>query len=99
MDRQDRFWLKNYNNNSSKGYVLEVDFEYSKELLELHNKYHLAPDKIEMKKEMSKYQLMIVDFCNFSIDNVDKLVPNFFDKKSVWFIIKVFNFIWDLDCS
>lgn len=83
MDRQNRFCLKNYNNNSSKGYVLEVDFECSKELLELQNKYHLAPDKIEMKKEMSNYQLMIVDFRNFFIDKVNKLVPDFFDKKSV----------------
>ena len=52
-----------------------------------------------MKKEMSNYQLMIVDFRNFFIDKVNKLVPDFFDKKSVWFIIKAFNFIWDLGCS
>ena len=36
-----------------------------------------------MKKEMSNYQLMIVGFRNFFIDKVNKLVPDFFDKKSV----------------
>ena len=36
--------------NSSKGCVLEVDLEYSKELQELHNDYPLAPNKIEMKR-------------------------------------------------
>ena len=36
-----------------------------------------------MRKEMSNYQLMIVDFCDFSIDKINKLVPDVFDKKSV----------------
>ena len=40
------------NNNRSTGCVLEVDFEYSKELRELHNYYPLASDKIEIKKDM-----------------------------------------------
>ena len=30
----------------------KVDLEYPKELRELHNDYHLAPDKIESKREM-----------------------------------------------
>ena len=36
--------------NSSKGCVLEVDLEYSKELQELYNDYPLTPNKIEMKR-------------------------------------------------
>ena len=35
----EEFDLNNYTNNSSKGCVLEVDFEYPKELRELHNDY------------------------------------------------------------
>ena len=36
----------------------EVDLEYPKELWELHNNYPLAPDKIEIKREMlSDYEL------------------------------------------
>ena len=46
------FNLNKYTNNSSKGCVLKVDLEYPKELHELHNDYPLAPDKIEIKREM-----------------------------------------------
>ena len=56
------FDLNKYTSNSSKGCFLEVDLEYSKELRELHNHYPLAPDKIEIKREMlAEYQLKIVD--------------------------------------
>ena len=76
------FNLNNYTSNSSKGCVLEVDLEYPKELLELHNDYPLAPDKIEIKRDMlSDYQLKIADLYNIPIGNVKKLVPNFFDKE------------------
>ena len=69
------------NGNTSKGCILEADLEYLKELRELHNHYPLAPDKIEIKREMlSKYQLKIADLCNTLVGNVKKLVPNFFDK-------------------
>ena len=44
--------------NSSKGCVLEDGLGFPKELHELRNDYPLAPDKIEMKKEMlSDYQI------------------------------------------
>ena len=74
--------MNEYASNNSKGCVLKVDFEYPKELRELHNDYPLAPDKIEIKREMlSEYQLKIADLCNIPIGNVKKLVPNFFDKE------------------
>ena len=44
------FDLNKYTSNSSKGCVLEVNLEYSKELHELHNDYPLAPDKIEIRR-------------------------------------------------
>ena len=34
--------------NSSIGYILEVDLEYSDELHELHNNYSLAPEKLKI---------------------------------------------------
>ena len=43
------FDLHKYINNSSKGCVLEVDLGYPKEL---HDDYPLAPDKIEIRREM-----------------------------------------------
>ena len=47
----------------------------------MHNDYLLALDKIEIKKEMPKYQLMILDYYNSPINNVKKLMLNFFDKE------------------
>ena len=50
--------LNKYNQNSSKCYVLEDDLNYPKELLELLVHYPLAPDKIEIKREIE-----IIDCC------------------------------------
>ena len=87
-----KFSLGKYN-NSSRGCVLEVDLEDSKEFRELLNKYLLAAHKLEIKKEMSDHQLK-EDFedYNVSIGNVNNLVPNFFDKVCAS-LQKVCNFI------
>ena len=62
-----------YTSNSSKGCVLDIDLEHPKELRELHNDYPLAPDKIEIKREMlSEYQQKIADLYNITIGNVKK---------------------------
>ena len=76
------FDLNKYSSNNSKGCVLEADLEYPKELRELHNDYPLAPDKIEIKREiLSDYQLKIADLYNIPISNAKKLVYKFFDKE------------------
>ena len=68
--------------NSSKGYVVEVPLEYSKELRELRNDYPLALDKTEIKKgKLCDHQIKIVDFYDIPIGDVKKLVPNSFDKE------------------
>ena len=47
-------------NNSSNGYVLEVDLEYPQELNYIHNDYPLASEKINIPKEqVSDYCLKI----------------------------------------
>ena len=46
------FDLNKYTSNSSKGRALEVDLQCPKEFRELHNDYLLAPDNIEIKREM-----------------------------------------------
>ena len=75
------FDLNKYTSNSSKGCVLEVDLEYLKELQELHNDYTLAPDTIEIKREvLSKYQLKIPGL-------------TFLIKESMCFIMKTCNFV------
>ena len=74
--------MNKYISNSSKGCVIEVDLDYPKQLQEIQNDYPLAPDKIEIKKEMlSGYQLKIADLYKIPIVNLKKLVPNFFDKE------------------
>ena len=90
------FDLNKYASNSSKGCVLEVDLGNPKELRALHNNYPLAPDKIEIKEKMlSSYQLKIVDHYNSPVDNVKKLMINFFDKeKDGNFIMGTCNFFW-----
>ena len=64
---QDSKWLDpaesnldKYDGDNLKGYVIEVDPEYPKELHELQNDYPLARDKLKIKKEMlSDYQSKI----------------------------------------
>ena len=52
-----------YTSNGSKGCALKVDLKYPKELHKLDNDHPLAPDKIEIKREMlSEHQLKIADF-------------------------------------
>ena len=46
------FHSNKYRSNSSEGGVSEVHLEYPKELHELHNDCPLAPDKVEIKREM-----------------------------------------------
>ena len=74
--------MNKYTSNSSKGCVLEIDLEYPKELRELHNDYPLAPDNLEIKREMLlDNQLKGADLYNIPIGNVKKLLPNFFNKE------------------
>ena len=50
------FFLNSVSENSSIGYILEVDLESPSELHELHNDYPLAPEKLETSQNMlSKY--------------------------------------------
>ena len=42
----------NIKNNSSTGYVIEVDLEYPKKLHDIHNDYSLPPEKLKHTKRM-----------------------------------------------
>ena len=50
MDPKE-FDLNKYTSNTSRGCVPEGDLEYPRKLCELHD-YAIAPDKIEIKREM-----------------------------------------------
>ena len=59
--------LMNIKNNSSNGYILEVDLEYPKKLHDIHNAYPLAPEKSNIPKEwLSKYCLKIASVYNIT---------------------------------
>ena len=92
--------MEKYSSNSSKECVSEVDFEYPKELRELHNDYNdypLAADKIKIKREMlSNYQLRISDYCNTRIGNIKNLVPNFFDKEKYVFHYEILELFLEI---
>ena len=62
--------MNKHTGNSSKECDLEVDLEYSKELRELHNDCSLAPNKIDMWREvLSNYQWKIADLYKVPISN------------------------------
>ena len=46
----DEEFIKNYNENSYKGYVLEVDVKYPKELHDLHSDLPFLPKKMKIDK-------------------------------------------------
>ena len=43
-------FIKNYNQDSNKGYFLEVDVQYTKKLHELHNNLPFLPERIKIEK-------------------------------------------------
>ena len=75
--------LMNIKNNSSTGYVLNVDLEYPQELHDIHNDYPLAPEKIKVSKEcFSDSCLKIGNVRNITIGTVKKLVRNLRKKNN-----------------
>ena len=79
--------------NSSVGYILEVDLEYPSELHDLDNDYPLTPEKLEISQKMSKYCSDIANKYGIKIGGVNKLVPNLRNKKNMSFITEIFNYI------
>ena len=61
--------------NSSDGYMLEVDLEYPDKLHELHNDYPLAPEELEISHNLlSSYCSNIANKYSTKIGGVNELV-------------------------
>ena len=82
-------WLKNVDNfdvnsigeESSIGYILEVDLKYPDKLHVLHNDYPLAPEKIGIPYDMlSDSYKRIADEYEIKVGEVEKLIPNLGEK-------------------
>ena len=70
--------------NSSTGYVLEVDLDYSQELHDIHSDYPLAPEKINMPKEwLSKYCLKIGNIHNITTGTVKTFSTKLNEQKQL----------------
>ena len=75
------FCLNSISEDSSIGYILELDLEYPTELHDLHNGYPLAPEKLEISQNMLlNYCFSIANEYGIKIGGVNKLVPNLGNK-------------------
>ena len=50
VSKFDEEFTKNYDEDSKKGYILEVDVEYPKDLHNLHSDLPLLSERIKIKK-------------------------------------------------
>ena len=74
--------LAQYNEDSNKGLLIEVDLEYPKELHDLHNDYPLAAERVCVNKDMlSEYCKTIATKYNISTGLVSKLIPTLSNKE------------------
>ena len=74
--------LADYEDDSKKGLILEVDLEYPKELHNLHNDYPLGPEKVKVTESMlSTYCQKIANKYNISTGLVHKLIPTLNKKE------------------
>ena len=74
--------LAQYNEDSNKGLLIEVDLEYPKELHDLHNDYPLGAEKVKVTDDMlSEYCKNIQKKFNISTGLVHKLIPTLSNKE------------------
>ena len=71
----DKFDINSVSENSSIGYIMEVDLKYLDELHVLLNDYPLATEKLASSYDMlSYYCIKIPDKYRIKVGNVEKLI-------------------------
>ena len=79
----DKFDVKSIDENSSNGYILEVDLKYPNKLHYLNNDYPLALEKREISNDLlPDYFLKIADKYGIKVVDVVKVVPNLDSESS-----------------
>ena len=56
----DEHFIKNYDENNDKGYILEVDVEYPKNLFNLHSDLPFLPER----KKIEKFKKLVCNIHN-----------------------------------
>jgi hypothetical protein len=92
-------WCRSVNvmeveDDSIFGYILEVDLSYPEELHDKHNDFPLAPEKMVVE-EVSPYCQMIAEKLNLKRSNVQKLVPNLYNKKNYVVHYRMLRFLME----
>ena len=59
-DKINEEFIKNYNENNKKGYILEVDVKYPKKLHKLHSDLPFLPERMDI----NKCKKLVCDLCN-----------------------------------
>ena len=59
-------FIKSYDENSGKGYILEIDPEYPKNLHKLHSDLPFLPERMKINK-CSKFTCTVYDKKNYNI--------------------------------
>ena len=67
LNKQYNQFIKHYNQNSDKGYILEVDDENFKKLYNLYNDLPFLPERMKIKK-CSKLLCNLYHKNNFVVD-------------------------------
>ena len=79
----DKFDVNSITENSSTGYILEVDLEYPDELHALCNVCQLAPEKLAIPYDiLSDYCKNTADEYRIKVDDIKKLIPNLGNKNN-----------------
>ena len=69
MSKFTKEFIKNYDEDSDKGYILEVDVKYPKKLHDLHSDLPLSPERMKIDK-CKKLVCNLYDkklFCSYKI--------------------------------
>ena len=93
----DNFDVNSISENSSIGYILEVDLEHPDELHGLHNDYPLATEKLAISYMLSDYSIKIADEYGILVGDVKNWFQIWITKLIMYLITEIFScvYLWE----